>query len=120
LFDWHSPHQAILLYDRNCEKSFNYFQLRRVYDHRHMSKNGSISRSIPLSTIILLTLASGGAAANLNVVTLRTEYRENPLGLDVREPRFSRLSESGQRDEEQTAYEIRVASAVPTRIRGRL
>jgi alpha-L-rhamnosidase len=40
---------------------------------------------------------------------LRTEYRENPIGIDVKKPRLSWLMESGRRSATQSAYQIRVA-----------
>jgi alpha-L-rhamnosidase len=43
------------------------------------------------------------------VVGLRTEYKENPLGVDARKPRVSWRIESEGRGVVQSAYEIRVA-----------
>ena len=43
------------------------------------------------------------------MVGLRTEYKENPLGIDVRSPRLSWRIESAGRGVVQTAYEVRVA-----------
>ncbi|MFI5008323.1 MAG: family 78 glycoside hydrolase catalytic domain, partial [Solirubrobacterales bacterium] len=48
------------------------------------------------------------AAAAPRVVGLRTEYKENPLGIDARKPRLSWRIESGARGVLQSAYEIRV------------
>ena len=45
----------------------------------------------------------------LRVVGLRTEYKENPLGIDARKPRLSWRIESDGRGVVQSAYEIRVA-----------
>jgi len=42
---------------------------------------------------------------------LRTEYLENPIGIDVLRPRLSWIVMSGQRNKFQTAYQILVASA---------
>jgi alpha-L-rhamnosidase len=42
---------------------------------------------------------------------LRCEYCENPLGIDVAQPRLSWVSESAHRGEVQTAYQVLVASA---------
>jgi alpha-L-rhamnosidase len=49
------------------------------------------------------------ADAPLRVVALRTEYKENPLGIDARKPRLSWRIESGGRGVVQSAYELRVA-----------
>ncbi len=54
----------------------------------------------------------GSAAATdapLRVVDLRTEYKDNPLGIDARSPRLSWRIESAGRGVVQTAYELRVA-----------
>ncbi len=48
------------------------------------------------------------AEAALRVVGLRTEYKENPLGIDTRKPRLSWRLESQARGVVQSAYEIRV------------
>ena len=42
---------------------------------------------------------------------LRTEYKENPLGIDARKPRLSWQLRSDARGVRQSAYEIRVASS---------
>ena len=47
----------------------------------------------------------------LKVVGLRTEYKENPLGIDARKPRLSWRLQSGARGVTQSAYEIRVAAS---------
>ncbi len=44
----------------------------------------------------------------LSIVKLRTEYLENPLGIDVRQPRLSWQIDSEVRDTRQSAYQIRV------------
>ncbi len=46
----------------------------------------------------------------LDVVALRTEYKENPLGIGVRKPRLSWQIQSGARGVMQSAYQIRVAT----------
>ena len=35
------------------------------------------------------TSAAGTPDATLDVIALRTEYKENPLGIDIRKPRLS-------------------------------
>ena len=44
----------------------------------------------------------------MKLYDLRTEYRENPIGLTDKEPRFSWKMESQEKDTLQTAYEIKV------------
>ncbi len=57
----------------------------------------------------LLMAATPMSAAGVEVVGLRTEYKENPLGIDALRPRLSwRLASEG-RGVVQAAYEIRVA-----------
>src|SRR5712691_11122274 len=45
----------------------------------------------------------------LTIAGLRTEYHENPLGIDARKPRLSWRLQSGARGITQSAYEVRVA-----------
>src|SRR2546426_765058 len=58
----------------------------------------------------LLAYASPKEPA-LKVAALRTEYKENPLGIDVRKPRLSWRLQSGARGVSQSAYEVRVAGS---------
>lgn len=46
----------------------------------------------------------------MNVIDLRCEYLENPLGLDMAKLRFGWICESDERGQEQTAYQITVTS----------
>lgn len=48
-------------------------------------------------------------SAALKIVTLRTEYKTNPLGIDARKPRFSWQLQSSGRSVMQSAYQLRVA-----------
>ena len=50
--------------------------------------------------------------AGLQVQNLRCEYRENPLGIDERQPRLTWIIESKKRGQKQSAYQILVASSV--------
>ena len=66
-----------------------------------------------LSAMMILAL-SGCAAltgSDMAVKKLRCEYRVNPLGIDVIEPRLSWILESDQRGQIQTAYQVLVASS---------
>lgn len=49
--------------------------------------------------------------AGLRVGQLRCEYLENPLGIDVTQPRLNWILDSGERGQKQTAYQILVASS---------
>ncbi len=49
--------------------------------------------------------------AGITPVALRTEYRENPLGIDETQPRLFWRVESDERSQVQTAYQILVASS---------
>ncbi len=53
----------------------------------------------------------GTELSQIAVKYLRCEYRVDPLGIDVDEPRLSWVLESGQRAQAQTAYQILVASS---------
>jgi alpha-L-rhamnosidase len=59
----------------------------------------------------LTTGVAGLAGAQPSLTRLRTEYKENPLGIDTRLPRFSWEIESASRDVVQSAYEIRLAAS---------
>ena len=50
------------------------------------------------------------APAKLSVMQPRCEYLENPIGIDIVQPRLSWIPESQQRAQRQTAYQILVAS----------
>ena len=49
------------------------------------------------------------AAGAIVPVSLQCEYRSNPLGIDVVQPRLSWQVQSTERDQSQTAYQILVA-----------
>lgn len=67
--------------------------------------------------LALLTGLTGGlragsaAQTSVKVTGLRTEYRENPLGIDARRPRLSWQLTATERGARQAAYQIRVATA---------
>ncbi len=73
--------------------------------------------AIPLAACVAVQLWSvppalayaGPKEPALKIAGLRTEYKENPLGIDARKPRFSWQLRSGARGVTQSAYEIRVA-----------
>jgi len=57
------------------------------------------------------SLSSIPSAQAADVTNLRCEYLVNPLGIDVVKPRLSWVIESARRGEQQTAYQILVASS---------
>lgn len=70
----------------------------------------------PVASAILIGLTfyapspvGAAAIAPQRLVALRTEYKENPLGIDARKPRLSWQLASSGRGVRQSAYEIRVA-----------
>ncbi len=67
----------------------------------------------PIKTAAVLAALSSAAAlaAPLAVHNLRCEYRVDPTGLDVREPRLSWTLASSERGEKQTAYQVLAASS---------
>ncbi len=54
-------------------------------------------------------LAWAAAPEPLRVVGLRSEYKENPLGIDARKPRLSWQLQAPGRGVVQSAYQVRVA-----------
>jgi len=62
-----------------------------------------------LMTCVLLAFAPRHSTA-LTVTDPRCEYRNNPLGVDVAQPRLGWTLESSRRSEQQTAYQVLVAS----------
>jgi alpha-L-rhamnosidase len=52
-----------------------------------------------------------GTATTVSVFELRTEYKENPLGIDSPKPRLSWQIQGEARGVEQSAYQVRVAGS---------
>lgn len=59
---------------------------------------------------LLTSTCCTALAAGLSPLEMRCEYRNNPLGIDVVQPRLSWIVESEARAQHQTAYRILVAS----------
>ena len=76
-----------------------------------------LSAGTSLLLALCLVISSGArlsartahAEAALRLTTLRTEYKENPIGIDSRAPRLSWQIQSDARGVVQSAYQIRVA-----------
>ncbi|OHX64806.1 glycoside hydrolase family 78 protein [Flammeovirga pacifica] len=63
--------------------------------------------------LLVVTLISlGSSAKNIEVSSLLTEYRSNPVGIDVQQPRLTWKLISKDYQVKQTAYEIRVGSSI--------
>ena len=73
-------------------------------------------RLAPAALLLGLALAAGAALklhaapVGISAARLRCEYLENPLGIDVSQPRLSWIVESKQRGQRQVAYQVLVAS----------
>jgi alpha-L-rhamnosidase len=75
-------------------------------------------REVTLTAV--LTILSAGCAlpsvraaeGPLPPANLRCEYLKNPLGIDVRQPRFAWVLAHTERGQRQTAYQVLVASSV--------
>ena len=60
--------------------------------------------------VALMAFSTAIHSAPLSVVNLRTEYKTNPVGIDVRQPRLSWQLQSDERGAVQSAYQIQVAA----------
>jgi alpha-L-rhamnosidase len=69
--------------------------------------------SIVVFIVLFFTSISHSVFANgiLTIKNLRTEYHENPSGIDVEKPRFSWVLEGEGRNRSQSGYQIVVASS---------
>jgi alpha-L-rhamnosidase len=79
-------------------------------------------RSLPPLAILALALLAAApavpaASSRPEVAGLRTEYRQDPLGIDVRVPRLFWRLRADRRGVRQSAYEVRVATS-PAGLRG--
>ena len=64
-----------------------------------------------LIALLSLMSCSAFAANDAELNSLRCEYHNNPLGIDITEPRLSWISQSEKRGWKQSAYQILVASS---------
>ncbi len=64
--------------------------------------------SVALSSVFTVTLFANEETP-LRVTALRTEFKQNPIGLDARKPRLSWQLQSSERGVMQSAYQIRAA-----------
>lgn len=84
-----------------------------------MLKNSGIQFFIVFKTLLTLIFLIGMTYAvsattksKLSLTNLRTEYKQNPIGIDVLKPRFSWEIVSNERTVMQAAYQIRVAAEI--------
>jgi len=71
--------------------------------------------------VIIFFIASLSLAATpLTLTNLRCEYKSNPVGIDVLQPRLSWEIVSSERGTAQTAYQIRVAASAANLAKSRL
>jgi len=68
--------------------------------------------------LIVSIMVGCSADKKLSVTNLRCEYLENPLGMDVPQPRFSWIITSNLRDVSQSAYRVLVADSKQALKRG--
>ncbi len=59
-----------------------------------------------IAAFSLIMVSVSNAGSSLQLSALKTEYLENPLGIDVTHPRFSWTLVSKERNQSQSAYEI--------------
>jgi len=64
-----------------------------------------------LILVILRVVVMTGNCASITLNELRCEHLENPLGIDVSQPRLSWILNSTERDQHQIAYQVLVASS---------
>lgn len=69
-----------------------------------------VAATILISSACLLRPAYGDEGPG-RPMTLRCEYLTDPLGIDVRQPRFSWVLQHSERGQLQTAYQVLVASS---------
>ena len=75
-----------------------------------MAVFGGLRRGAFIAAILLLAGQVSAAEGPAPPANLRTEYLANPLGIDVRAPRFAWTLDSGDRGELQRAWQILVAT----------
>src|SRR5215468_4448104 len=92
------------------------FHGRKLYIRATMTR--LLLRCLIATTLVVYFLLAGPgiwaanrSVATVSVTTLRTEFKENPLGIDAHEPRLSWQLRSDARGVMQSAYQVRVASS---------
>jgi alpha-L-rhamnosidase len=95
---------------------------RQVNVSKKVVINMSLAMSLLIPSVISTTLPAYANQSksdqlvaenqiNTEIVDLRVEYRNNPIGIDIEKPRFSWEMVSSIRGQKQTAYQVLVASS---------
>ena len=63
-----------------------------------------------LAALLIVCCISKAENPRIKVTKLRCEYRADPLGIDIQNPRLSWILESNVRSQRQTSYQVIVAS----------
>jgi len=71
-----------------------------------------LGKFMACSLVIMGSVMVSFAATQLSVTNLRCEYKGNPVGIDVMNPRMSWELVSSERGTLQAAYQVRVASSI--------
>src|SRR5215471_1652523 len=111
---------------RKYQRCFNEVVARRLITPQARTRSSNMAARalhsiFTLHLIVYLTFLSSAVSASiwtcseraettLKLAGLRTEYKENPLGIDSRKPRLSWQILSPARGVIQSAYQVRVAS----------
>ncbi|HMP81905.1 MAG TPA: family 78 glycoside hydrolase catalytic domain, partial [Verrucomicrobiota bacterium] len=74
-------------------------------------KNIAVTLTAILIVSICVPLTAQQGVGGLTVSDLRCEYRVNPAGIDVAQPRLFWTVESAQRGQKQTAFQVLVSSS---------
>lgn len=102
--------------------SADIFVALQVGMRRRGSRRTAARKQFLIAAGLSLLAAAAPAESAIRPVTvdvLRVEYKENPLAIDVRKPRFSWQLRSDARGVRQSAYEIRVAESEAALATGR-
>ena len=88
--------------------------LRTILKQRPMKTKRRFKQNLMMTVLITVLFMLAGVwplVAAVVPVNLQCEYRSNPLGLDVAQPRLFWQVQSGERDQGQAAYHVLVASS---------
>lgn len=80
-------------------------------------RSGKSRAYLPRALLLSLALFASNGFAQVPTA-LRTEFLENPLGLDTTRPRFSWIVEDPSTGARQTAYQLQLASSLEKLVAG--
>ena len=69
-------------------------------------------KTILIIFFIFLMMSISTEGSEMKITNLRCEYKVNPIGMDIKKPRFSWIMESKHRGSMQTAYQLLVSSSL--------